>query len=108
MILKREIIITFILIYWMFAALEEKTEVCFLAFRLLLSKPNNAISSITLGNDISPYEFKSLSSIFAFSVDGDLCNNYFSHGSQSGTITFQISMKEATAKAMQLVICKSF
>ena len=45
--------------------------------------------------------------MYAFSVDGDLCNNYLSHGAQTGTITFQINMQDATSAAMQLVICKN-
>ena len=55
---------------------------------------------------MTPLDFKHNSTLYAFSVDGDLCNNYFSHGSQNGTVTFQINMKEATSAAMQLVICK--
>ena len=58
------------------------------------------------GINLTPLDFKHNTTLYAFSVDGDLCNNYFSHGSQNGTVTFQINMKEATSAAMQLVICK--
>ena len=58
------------------------------------------------GINLTPLDFKHNTTLYAFSVDGDMCNNYFSHGAQNGTVTFQINMKEATAAAMQLVICK--
>ena len=59
------------------------------------------------GINLTPLDFKTNTTLYAFSVDGDLCNNYLSHGAQTGTVTFQINMQEATSAAMQLVICKN-
>ena len=59
------------------------------------------------GINLTPLDFKTNTTLYAFSVDGDLCNNYLSHGAQTGTVTFQINMQEATPAAMQLVICKN-
>ena len=53
-------------------------------------------------------DFKHTTVLYALSVDGDLCNLYHTHSGKSGTIDFNVSLKEATEKSYTLIVYKVF